>query len=395
MNTRMFGFRPPVQRTPSRALTLLTGIGLGATAAYLLDPERGRRRRVGARDRATHLVHEGQSFLGKAMRDARNRATGTIARITRGSDEPSDLLLCERARAVLGHHVSHAHAIDVSVRDGVVTLHGPIIREEIAGLVRAVRRIPGVGAVRNALEPHDREENIPSLQGGASRNPARGWTPAARLVVAGGGVVIGLAGRMAGGVVGLAATLGGGALLVRAMTGRPLREALGLEEHGAGVTVRKSVTVDAPVGAVYSVWADPRRLPHFLGHVEEITPLPEEYRSQWRVRGPGGVPIQWIVEIVDAAPDECITWRTVSGPIAHTSTVQFEQVDENTTRVHVRMSYRPPAGSLGHALASLMGQDPKHALTEDLQRMKSMLEREYSAAREAKREAIGEPTQPT
>lgn len=38
------------------------------------------------------------------------------------------------------------------------------------------------------------------------------------------------------------------------------------------------------------------------------------------------------------------------------------------------MSYNPPAGVLGHAVAELFGVDPKHEMDDDLLRMKSLIE---------------------
>jgi uncharacterized membrane protein len=40
----------------------------------------------------------------------------------------------------------------------------------------------------------------------------------------------------------------------------------------------------------------------------------------------------------------------------------------------VQLSYNPPAGALGHAVASLFGADPKRAMDEDMVRLKSLLE---------------------
>jgi uncharacterized membrane protein len=38
------------------------------------------------------------------------------------------------------------------------------------------------------------------------------------------------------------------------------------------------------------------------------------------------------------------------------------------------MSYTPPAGAVGHAVARLFGADPKSELNDDLMRMKVFLE---------------------
>lgn len=59
-------------------------LGVGATAAgamYLLDPDRGRRRRAGLTDRARSRAHRVEVLAGKAERDLRNRAKGIAARV--------------------------------------------------------------------------------------------------------------------------------------------------------------------------------------------------------------------------------------------------------------------------------------------------------------------------
>jgi uncharacterized membrane protein len=38
------------------------------------------------------------------------------------------------------------------------------------------------------------------------------------------------------------------------------------------------------------------------------------------------------------------------------------------------MTYTPPLGAAGHAVAWLFGADPRHAMHEDLVRFKSLLE---------------------
>jgi uncharacterized membrane protein len=56
----------------------------GAGAMYLLDPDRGVRRRAGLTDRARSSVHGVESLAGKAQRDVFNRTRGLVAR-TKGS----------------------------------------------------------------------------------------------------------------------------------------------------------------------------------------------------------------------------------------------------------------------------------------------------------------------
>jgi uncharacterized membrane protein len=60
--------------------------------------------------------------------------------------------------------------------------------------------------------------------------------------------------------------------------------------------------------------------------------------------------------------------------------VRFQPNEQGGTRVEVRMTYNPPAGALGHAVASLLGADPKHAMDEDLVRFKSLIEEGKTSA---------------
>jgi hypothetical protein len=55
--------------------------------------------------------------------------------------------------------------------------------------------------------------------------------------------------------------------------------------------------------------------------------------------------------------------------------VRFASGENNPTHVNVQMSYTPPAGLVGHAVASFFGQTPKQAMDEDLLRFKSLIER--------------------
>jgi uncharacterized membrane protein/osmotically-inducible protein OsmY len=358
-------------------MTLLGGVGTGVALMYLFDPDRGARRRALARNKAAHLVSVQRNFLQKSVRDAQHRSSGLLARMSMHAHDVSPDVLVARVRAELGRHVSHASSIDVEVDNGIVTLHGPVLLDEVRGLMRAIRRVPGAKDVHNDLEMHDREDGVPGLQGQA-RMPRpvlarEHWPPAYRLVSAGGGLITTVYGLLRGGIVGRAISAGGGALLLRAIVDRPLRQIFGMSTDPT-VTIQKTVTVDVPVEEVYRLWSQPENFPMFMEHVVQVDTEPDGKTSHWRVTGPAGTPLQWDAELVDDTPGERLSWRTTAGTLAHTGEVRFEIVDTGTTRVHVRMEYAPPAGFIGHSIASLLGQDPKHALDGDLVRMKSLLE---------------------
>jgi uncharacterized membrane protein len=95
----------------------------------------------------------------------------------------------------------------------------------------------------------------------------------------------------------------------------------------------------------------------------------------WKVAGPAGVPVEWEAAITKQVPNEMLAWESVVGSmIEQRGIVRFQPNGDGGTRVEVRMSYHPPAGAAGHALAKLFGADPKSEMTADLLRMKSFIE---------------------
>jgi uncharacterized membrane protein len=90
---------------------------------------------------------------------------------------------------------------------------------------------------------------------------------------------------------------------------------------------------------------------------------------------------------VRSEPNALIEWRSTSdSQVKHEGAVRFEPTDDGGTRVTVCLCYVPPAGALGHAVASLFGADPKSEMDADLMRMKSMIEtgkRPHDAAQPA------------
>jgi hypothetical protein len=170
----------------------VAGIATGAALMYLLDPDRGRRRRARLRDKMTRAAHTSVEAMGVAGRDLAHRTTGAAARVQRAvrQETVDDDTLRERVRAQLGRFVSHPRAIEVSAANGVVTLRGPILQAEVTRLLRAVERIPGVREIAPELDEHV-VQDIPALQGRATPRSALSgvrpgrWSPATRLLTGG------------------------------------------------------------------------------------------------------------------------------------------------------------------------------------------------------------------
>jgi hypothetical protein len=208
------------------------GAALGAVAMYILDPDKGRRRRAIARGKARRVAADIGDFFGVAARDAANRMHGLRARARRligHASAPDDLLIIERVRARMGRIVSHPHAIQIGARDGRVTLSGPILAGEVRGLLDAVRSVRGVSDIDNYLVVHEHPGSISSLQGGVERQPPRpeilqeNWTPSLRIAAVLAGSVLVLYGLRAGNSTGAALAAIGLTLTARGATNIPLQ----------------------------------------------------------------------------------------------------------------------------------------------------------------------------
>lgn len=131
------------------------GVGLGAGLMYVLDPDRGRRRRALLRDKALHYAGEARITLGKRGRDIGNRARGLLAGAgshLRCGEEVSDGVLAERVRSKMGRAVSEPGDVEVAVSEGRVTLRGIVPAGEAERLLRCVSKARGVLAVENQLK---------------------------------------------------------------------------------------------------------------------------------------------------------------------------------------------------------------------------------------------------
>jgi uncharacterized membrane protein len=379
--TRRFSSR---KRRARERLFIAGAIGLGAGTMYFLDPDRGTRRRALVRDRSVHALHRLQSFADKGRRDLGYRARGLYAGargLFRHEIVPDELLV-QRVRSAMGRAVSHPHAIEVAAADGVVTLRGNVLAGDVRSLLSRVSAVPGVAAIEDHLDVHTQAEGIPALQGGYRRPGARNaqWTPVTRLAagaIAASGVAWGLVRRDR---LGAFAAGAGAALLVRDVANRPLSRLLGIGAGRRAVDFHKTITVRAPVDDVFAFFSNIEGFPRFMSHVKEVR-RKGDGRYRWVAAGPAGIPVAWDGEITELIKNQVVAWRSVPGAaVENAGIARFEPNPDGSTRLDIRMSYNPPAGALGHLVASLFGADPKHAMDEDMVRFQSILERGKTTA---------------
>ena len=368
----------------NKVLKVVSAAGLGAGLMYLFDPDRGKRRRALLRNKAEHASRIAADAAGKTRRDVRNHLLGTFAEVESlfGIREVSNDVLEARVRSKLGRVASHPHAVEVKTDKGIVTLSGPVLADELHPLLDAVAAVSGVKSIENWLEVHEHAGEIPALQGGRPRQGERfgplktNWSPTTRVVATVAGGALAAYGAKRRGLVGTAAGSVGLGIVARALTNFETARLLGLDEQEQRkvIDIQKTINIEAPVDQVFDYWAHPENFPDFMTHVHEVRRIGDGlYR--WSVGGPAGILVQWDVQITDLDFNKLLAWKSLPGAIVEQAGItRFTSNPDGSTCIDVKMSYNPPAGVLGHAIAELFGADPKHEMDDDLMRMKSFIE---------------------
>jgi uncharacterized membrane protein len=145
----------------------------------------------------------------------------------------------------------------------------------------------------------------------------------------------------------------------------------GLAEHHA------SVTVDAPVHQVYSLFTHFNDFPKFMSFVKEVTYY-DNQRSHWVASVIGQH--QWDVINEGWVEDQQIGWRATDG-LENTGRVTFRPLGANQTQVDVFVNYNPPAGLLGDVGEKLgAGSRFENVLQHDLDNFARMVEQSPAGA---------------
>lgn len=372
--------------TRNVALAAVASGVAGAALMYLFDPKGGRRRRALLTDKVVHASHEVVDAVGPTARDVAHRSQGMFASLFSWprKEEAGDDVIEARVRSKLGHVCSHPGAVEVHSSHGVVTLRGHILEHEAQRTVNAVRKVRGVVRVNSALQGHSEPGRIPDLQGGVERTGRRfellqtNWSPAARLATGVGGGAAMAYGVSRGGPVGWMISGAGFVLALRGITNMELQRLFGLGGRPA-VDIVKTLHVRAPVDDVFRFWRAPENFPRFMSHLRSVRKIGDG-RYLWEVDGPAGTIFGWEGQVTQVVPNEIFAWKSITGSVKNAGVVHFDEEGPNLTRVHIRMSYNPPAGAVGHLFAKILGADPKKQMDDDLLRFKSLLEQGKATA---------------
>ena len=170
----------------------------------------------------------------------------------------------------------------------------------------------------------------------------------------------------------------GGFLLYRGASGScPAYAAMGKTRNvkrTAAINVRTTLVVNKPRHEVYRFWRKLENLPSFMNHlasVREVDPL----HSRWEAIIPANLGrVRWNAQIVKDEYGVLIGWQSIAGSaIENAGKVEFRDA-EGGTEVHVTITYRPPAGDIGVAIAKILNPAFSLIVERDIHQFKEYIE---------------------
>ena len=152
---------------------------------------------------------------------------------------------------------------------------------------------------------------------------------------------------------------------------------LGRERHGVSqrrLDLGAVVTISCSCDEVYSFWRDFQNLPRFISYLEAVRA--QNGHSRWWARAPAGIELKWDAEITVDRPGEVIAWQSLHGSeLPNRGLVRFKPAPGGRgTEVHLALTFEPPGGRLGVAVARLLAKISEQKLYNDLRRLKQLLE---------------------
>jgi uncharacterized membrane protein len=146
-------------------------------------------------------------------------------------------------------------------------------------------------------------------------------------------------------------------------------------KSGEGEKLEKSITINRSPDEIYAFWRKLENLPRFMQHIQSITENPGG-TSHWIVKTDQDRTLEWDARLIEDKPGQMLSWQSLEGAdMDNAGSVWFTPATGGRgTVVKVSMKYSPPGGKLGAMIAKLFGDNAEKQMSEDLFRLKSLLE---------------------
>jgi uncharacterized membrane protein len=144
---------------------------------------------------------------------------------------------------------------------------------------------------------------------------------------------------------------------------------------GRNAPIQRTVTINKPRRQLYDFYRAFENLPQFMDNLESVTRL-DERRSRWNVKGPAGTSIEFVSRVTEDIPGSLIAWESEEGAdVRNSGRVEFIDAPPGRgTYVRAIISYDPPGGAVGKAIAKVLQREPNVQARRDLRRFKQLME---------------------
>jgi len=137
--------------------------------------------------------------------------------------------------------------------------------------------------------------------------------------------------------------------------------------------ITQSIHVKRPVADLYALWSNFENFPNFMKHIESVKKLGDR-TSRWKMDGPLGTKFEWEAQTTLMENNKRIAWNSKDNSSIKTSgEVTFTPLGSGETQVTVMMSYDPPGGPAGDAVAKWF-VNLEDRVNDDLQNFKAYAE---------------------
>lgn len=246
-------------------------------------------------------------------------------------------------------------------------------QSEIEQLREDLNQVKQVIERRLPVEVQEGQENIFQYQPGFIVGK---WSPWVRIlsILSGFGFIrIGMRRKNS---LGLLSSSLGVALISRAITNRDLTQLIGTVILPI-LKMKRSLYVAAPIEIVYDFLKDFSNYPKFMSFIRDVS-VDDVGTLTWKAQAPGGTQIHWHTTVQALQQNQRIAWKSIPGSLIATEGVIQMVPTHFGTQLHIQLSYAPPAGAFGYAVAHLLGFDPKSRIDSDLRLLKNLISEQAS-----------------
>lgn len=147
-----------------------------------------------------------------------------------------------------------------------------------------------------------------------------------------------------------------------------------MTDEMSGIHMDATINIAVSPAQAFEFWKSMENFPKFMKHVKHVEAV-SDICYEWTVDAALGATVKWQANVTEVVDNKRIAWRTAEdAQVPNSGVVLFEDTGDGGTKLCVQLQYDPPAGKVGHAVATWLGRNPEQQIEDDLARCKEILE---------------------